>query len=100
MFINEGITPACFVNACDIQDIQSGEDSVELNNLVDAFISCEGLAGAGSYTGIIERTRDESGLNDLDISTILELKSIWNSWVASKQQQANQGTQLSGIRKR
>jgi len=87
MFLSVKKTPLCFTNECEIQDIQSSEDSVYLNNIVDAFMATEGMDQAQGWSKLQERTREESGLNDLDISTILTLKRVWANWIESKRKQ-------------
>ncbi len=72
--------PACFKNACEIQDILESKDGIQIKNIVDAFITVEVLKEESGYSKYIENYLEKSGLNELEPEIIFKMKSIFRNY--------------------
>ncbi len=68
--------PACFKNKCDIQDIMNSAECDSLYAIVKAFVLIECSQDSRGYDSAINRLADESGLSNLPLETIMQMKRI------------------------
>lgn len=77
--------PACWKNACPIQDVAPDR---HLNDLADAFLKFEALDMSPGTKGFQEKLLRDSGLGEESAETILEMKRLFAQYQRKEAEKA------------